>query len=183
LNNPIEETEPEEPTREPTRAPPREPPVEQNEDDYSNEPPQRYTPKQLNEAQQQVDYYNEGRLPPLANSSTEVMQDIYTPDRDIDNRFDYLHALKDFTLTYTKTDEERNFLMIGGYAETACDYNGLYNVAKALLSEDKRFMGLLRSHNFAQQRELRSTRQFVEGREKKEQDKGLFSFMSKKQEE
>lgn len=154
----------------------------QDDAQYTNEPPQTYTPKQLTEAQQQVDYYNEGRLPPLANTTTEVMQDIYTPDRDIENQFDKLHAVKDFTLTYTKTDEERNFLMLGGYAETACEYNGLHNVAKALLSEDKRFMGLLRSHNFAQQRELRSTRQFVEGREKKDQEKGLFSFMNKKEE-
>jgi hypothetical protein len=157
-------------------------PTEQQDDNYANEPPAAYTQQQLTEAQKQVEYYNDGRLPPLANSTTEVMQDIYTPDRDIGNIFDKNHALKDFTLTFTKNDAERNFLMISGYAQTACKYNGLNNVADALLSEDKRFMGLLRSHNFAQQKELRSARQFVEGREKKDSEKGFFSFMNKKEE-
>jgi len=164
--------QPTEPTTEPT----------ENDEQYSNEPPETYTPKQLIEAQQQVDYYNEGRLPPLANSATEVMQDIYSPDRDIENEFDKFHAIKDWTLTYTKNDEERNYLMVGGHLVTACQYNKLHNVANAVNAEDKRFAALLRSHNFAQQRELRSTRQFVEGREKKDENKGIFGFMNKKEE-
>jgi hypothetical protein len=178
----LTEEEEREPTPQP-HLPPKEPLTPQEEEEYTNEPPERYTPQQMTDAQRQVDYYNEGRLPPLASNATEVLQDIYTPDRDIENKFDKFHALKDWTLTYTKTDEERNYLMLGGYLVTACEYNGLTIVSAAVNSEDKRFAGLLRSHNFAQQRELRSTRQFVEGREKKEQSKGIFDFMNKKDEQ
>jgi len=154
--------------------------TESTEPEY--EPAPEVDPRQLNQAQQQVEDYNLCRLPALASTSTEVLQDIYTPDRDTQNEYDNYHALKDWTLTYTKNDEERNYLMLGGHLVTALEYNGLHLVAHAVNSEDKRFAALLRSHNFSQQRELRSTRQFIEGKEKKEQEKGLFSFMSKKEE-
>jgi len=135
-----------------------------------SEAPEEQPEAMLNEMQR--------RLPPQVRSGTELMQSIIEPTNDPNNAYDQFHALKDWDLTFTKTDEQRTYLMIAGKLVTALYHNGLDEPAAAINAEAKRYAALLRSQDFSQQKELRAIRQYVEGKEKRENVKGgggLFS--------
>jgi len=123
------------------------------------------------------------RLPPSARTNTELMQVIIEPSRDPNNAYDEYHAIKDWDLTYTKNEEQVQYLMLYGHLVTAIhELLGLPKAARAVNAEAKRYAALLRSRDFAQQREIRSFRQFVEGKEKKEKHgAGLFSRVQKEE--
>ena len=129
-----------------------------------SEAPEEQPEAMLNEMQR--------RLPPQVRSGTELMQSIIEPTNDPDNVYDSFHALKDWDLTFTKTDEQRNYLMIAGQLVTALHHNGLKEPASAINAEAKRYAALLRSQDFSQQKELRAIRQYVEGKERTENFKG-----------
>lgn len=114
------------------------------------------------------------RMPAPSRNTTELMESIINPSNDPEDVYDKWHALKDFDLTYTKTPEQRNYLMIGGKLVTALQHNGMLESASAVNAECKRYAALLRSQDFAQQRELRSIRQFMEGKEEKKNTGGGF---------
>ena len=114
------------------------------------------------------------RMPAPARTTTELMQSIIEPTSDPEDRYDKYHALKDWDLTYTKNPEQRQYLMLGGKLVTALEHNGMFESASAINAECKRFAALLRSQEFAQQRELRSIRQFMEGKEEKKSSGGGF---------
>jgi hypothetical protein len=116
------------------------------------------------------------RLPPTARNTTELMQSIIEPTSDPNDRYDKYHALKDWDLTYTKTTAQQDYLMLGGKLVTALEHNGMLESASAVNAECKRKAALYRSQDFAQQRELRSVRQFMEGKEEqKKTGSGLFN--------
>lgn len=138
--------------------------------EIQKEAPEEQPEAMLNEMQR--------RLPPQVRSGTELMQSIIEPTCDPDNVYDQFHALKDWDLTFTKTDEQRNYLMIAGQLVTALHHNGLNEPASAINAEAKRYAALLRSQDFSQQKELRAIRQYVEGKERTEnvgRGGGLFS--------
>lgn len=131
-----------------------------------NESPENAPITQLEEIQK--------RMPAPARNTTELMESIINPTFDPEDRYDKYHALKDWDLTYTKTPEQRQYLMLGGKLVTALEHNGMLEAASAINAECKRYAALLRSQNFAQQTELRSIRQFMEGKEEKKASGGGF---------
>lgn len=114
------------------------------------------------------------RMPAPSRNTTELMESIISPTNDPEDEYDKYHAIKDWDLTYTKDPQQRQFLMLGGKLVTALHHNGMNESASAINSECKRYAALLRSQDFAQQRELRSIRQFMEGKEEKKQSGGGF---------
>lgn len=124
------------------------------------------------------------RLPPVARSTTELMQSIIEPTLDPNKPYDSYHAIKDWDLTYTKTDEQVQYLMLYGQLTTQLHHWDLQEAAQAINAEAKRYAALLRSRDFAQQREIRSFRQYMEGKEKKEKKHaGLFNKVTGNKEE
>lgn len=118
----------------------------------------------------------EKRMPAPSRNTTELMEAIINPTNDPEDKYDKYHALKDWDLTFTKDPQQRQYLMLGGKLVTALEHNGMFESASAINAECKRYAALLRSQDFAQQRELRSIRSFMEGKEeKKNSGSGFFN--------
>jgi len=125
------------------------------------------------EAARDADTQNFGESRMASQSSTEVFEKIFTPTQKQGSMYDKYHALRDYTLTYTKNEGQIKLFLIDAELISALLRDHLIEPANMFLAESKLFAGLLRSQDFSQQRELTTARHHVErvGGEKK---KGLF---------
>lgn len=115
--------------------------------------------------------FGESRM--ASQSGTEVFEKIFTPTQKQGSVYDKYHALRDYTLTFTKNEGQIKLFLIDAELISALLRDHLVEPANMFLAESKLFAGLLRSQGFAQQKELTTARHNIErvgGKEKK----GLF---------
>lgn len=113
----------------------------------------------------------ESRL--ASQSSIETFEKIFTPTEKND-KFSKRHAKRDFSLTYTQNDKQRNFLSLMAELISALDHDHLKEVADIYDAERANYCALLRSHNFMQQKELTTSRHNIDRATGGQNKKGLF---------
>ena len=113
----------------------------------------------------------ESRL--ASQSSIETFEKIFTPTEKPD-KFSKRHSKRDFSLTYTQNDKQRNFLSLMAELISALDHDHLKEVADIYDAERANYCALLRSHNFMQQRELTTSRHHIDRAVSGQKKKGLF---------